>query len=327
MESQEKFIQNAGTVTFRNEPKLSGHEADKDFDERRLALASQLEGFITSHNRFQDKEVSVTFAHKGISSLVAILETSDEKLILKIPLSHSYSEGEAQFLRIWEQAGVKVPSVIEEGVLGGHSFVLMEYIDAPTLADTYSETELEAKGIYMEMGRTLRRMHEPEAEGYGRVREGKAEFVEFHDWFYSPDIQTRIAYVKEHDLLTEEHGSVTAAFEILQAHISENPQSSYCHDDFGVGNIFASSPMTVFDPNPRFHNGYFDLGRSMVRQISQGLPTSQLVQGYFEGSSYNQQALRAAILLNTYMKFPYWYKAKKVTEIQRMQEYLASSSL
>lgn len=314
-------------ITFLNEPKLSEHEADKNFNERRVGLAAQLEGFITSHGRFQGKEVAITFAHKGISSLIAIIETPDEKFVLKIPLSRTYAQGEAQFLRVWEQVGVRVPRVIEDGVLDDHPFVLMEYIDAPILTEAYSQKELVANGIFMEMGRTLRLMHTPEAVGYGSVIEGKAEFTAFSDWLYSPDIGERIAYVKEHNLLGEEHGSISDAFETLQAHILENPKSSYCHDDFGAANIFATSPITVFDPNPRFNNGYLDLGRSVLRHISQGISTSDLLNGYFEGGVYDKQALHAAVMLNTYMKFPYWHKVKRIEQIQRTQEYLRSASM
>lgn len=310
---------------FKNAPKLSEHEADKSFNERRVALAAQLEGFITSHSRFQGKEVSVTFAHKGISSLIAIIETSDEKLVLKIPLSRTYAAGEADFLRVWGQAGVKVPYVIEDGVLDEHPYVLMEYIDAPILTDAYSSKELEEKEIYTEMGRILRRMHTPEAAGYGRVVGGKAEFTEFRDWLYSPDLQARIAYVQEQDLLGATHGSIQTAFDVLEAHMRENPKSSYCHDDFSAANIFATTPITVFDPNPRFHNGYLDLGRSVLRHISQGIPTSGVLDGYFDGAAYNEEVLHAAVLLNTYMKFPYWHKVKRTAQIQRMQDYFGKS--
>lgn len=315
----------SSAVIFKNAPKLSEHEADRNFNERRLALADQLEGFITSHSRFQGKTVSVTFAHKGISSLIAIIETSDGNLVLKIPLSRTYAEGEAQFLKVWEIAGVKVPHVIEDGFLDGHSFILMEYIDAPILAGAYSREEMSTKGIYTEMGRTLRRMHMPEGDGYGRVVEGVGEFTTFSDWLYSPDIETRVAYVKEHHLLGEEHGSISKALKILEAHISEKVKSSFCHDDFGAANIFATVPITVFDPNPRFNNGYLDLGRSMLGYLSNGISPSQLLEGYFGGAAYNVQVLRAAVMLNTYMKFPYWHKVKRTEQIRRMQEYFSKS--
>jgi fructosamine-3-kinase len=319
MESQEKHV---SKITFNNEPKLSEHEADKVFNETRVRLVSHVRSFLSLHDRFKGKEVSVTFAQKGISSLISIIEAPDEKLILKIPLSTNYAEGEVSFLKAWEQAGVKVPHVFEEGVLDGHSYALMQFVDAPILTEAYSQEELAEKEIYREMGNTLRLMHTPEAKGYGRIVDNKAEFAEFEEWLFSPDMETRINYVKEHDLLGEEHGSISTTRETLQAHVKENPKSSYCHDDFGAANIFATHPITVFDPNPRFNNGYTDLGRSMVIHLSQGVSPQQLVEGYFGNDPYNEKALHAAVLLNTYMKFPYWHKVKKTMQIENMQKYL-----
>ncbi len=312
---------------FTNAPKLSEHEADTHFNERRLTLAAHLGDFIVSHSRFQNKEVSVTFAHKGISSLISIIETSDEKLVLKIPLSQSHAGGEAQFLKVWEGAGVKVPRVIEEGTFEEHSYTMMEFIDAPVLTDAYSVEEREEKGIFLEMGRTLRRMHGPEAEGYGRVVEGKPEFANFNDWLYSEDMEKRVAYVKEQGLLTEAHGSIAQAFETLEAHVKADPKSSYCHDDFGGANIFATAPITVFDPNPRFNNGYLDIGRSVLIHQANGVSPTQLIEGYFEDGLYDKETLYAAILLNTYTKFPYWHKVKRTEQIQRMQVYLTDHVL
>jgi hypothetical protein len=199
----------------------------------------------------------------------------------------------------------------------------MEFIDAPTLTAAYSSQELAEKGVYREMGQTLRRMHEPNAEGYGRMVGGKAEFSALNDWLHSPDMEKRVTYVREHGLLGEEHGELQEAFDVLEAHILENPKSSYCHDDFGASNIFATSPITVFDPNPRFHNGHFDLGRTVLLQIAEGIPPTELLAGYFEGVPYDKDVLQAAILINAYMKFKYWHEVKKVKQIKRVQEYLA----
>jgi fructosamine-3-kinase len=309
-------------ITFQNEPKLSEHDADKDFNAQRVALAGQLKKFIGAHNRFRGKDVSITFAHKGVSSLIAIIETVEEKVVLKIPLSTTYAQGEAQFLKMWERIGVKVPHVIEEGFLDGHTYTLMEFIDAPILTAAYAQEELVEKGIYREMGKMLRLMHTPHAAGYGRVIEEKAEYAQFSDWLLSEDIKIKITYVKDHSLLDNEHGSIATAFEVLQEYAKGQSSSSYCHDDFGGANIFATNPMTVFDPNPRFNYGYIDLGRSMVKHLSEGISPAQLLEGYFGEAESNQRVLHAAILLNAYMKFPYWHKIKKTQQIQRVRKYL-----
>lgn len=310
-------------IIFTNEPKLSEHEVQSKFNERRISLVPLVRDFISTHDRFKNKEVNVTFAYKGVSSLISIIEVDGEKVVLKIPLSVGYSRGEAQFLKAWEQAGVKVPHVIEEGMLGEHSYALMEYVDAPILGETYDDTERIEKGIYFEMGNTLRLMHEPKAEGYGRVVDGKGEYAEFKELLLGEDIQKKVAYVEEHKLLGDEHGSLSLAFEILIEHVKRENKSSYCHDDFGTSNIFATHPITVFDPNPRFNNRYLDLGRTILLGIAHdGIFPEQLVEGYFQGEPCDKRVLHAAILFNSCMKFYYWNKVKKYKGIKKVQEYL-----
>ncbi len=315
-------IKNTPKITFTNQPKLSNHEVDRVLDECRMTLAAHIETFISNHPRFSDGEVRVIFAHEGVSSLVSIIEAAHEKLVLKIPLIQANSSDESRFLKVWEEAGVKVPHIIEEGTISEHHYVLMEYIDAPIVSEAYNHKELAEKGIYAEMGATLRAMHRPEAEGYGRLVDGKAEFSEFKDWLLSEKVQKRIRYVNKYELLHEGHGSLSFACEILVEHAS-NSKSSYCHFDFDTSNMFATSPITVFDPNPELNNGYVDLARSLViHTASSGVYPEQLVEGYFAGEIYDKRVLHAAMLLNSCMKFQYWHQKGKTKHIQNMQKYL-----
>jgi hypothetical protein len=169
------------------------------------------------------------------------------------------------------------------------------------------------------MGRTLRQMHMPAASSFGRVLNGEPEFATFRDWLESTDIAERIAYVQKHGLLSEAHGSVERMFQTLQEH---TVRSAYCHDDFATTNVFATKPLTVFDPNPRFNDGYIDLSRSVVRLASKGVPENALVDGYFDGGTYDEPVLRAAVLLTTYMKLPYWHKTARIEHVEKMSRYL-----
>ena len=313
-------------IVFKNEPKLSPHEVQSKFNERRIALIPQVEKFISTHPRFKGKETSVTFAHEGVSSLICIIETLEEKVILKIPLSIDHILGEGTFLKTWEKAGVKVPHVIEEGKIDEHSYALMEYVDAPILGKKFSDKELVEKGIFFEMGGILHRMHEPKGEGYGRFIDGKGEFASFKDYLLSENMQKRFRVIKEKKLLDEEHGSLDKACEILLEYVGDNKKSSYCHHDFGPGNTFATDPITVFDPNPELNNGYMDLGRTVVIRIANdGVFPQQLVDGYFAGEPYNEKVLHAAILVHSYMKFYYWSQTKKLKGIKNVQDYLIST--
>lgn len=326
METQGK---NISRVIFHNEPKLSEHEVQSKFNERRIALVPIIKDFVSTHPKLRDKEVGITFAQKGVSSLVCIIETIEEKFILKIRLRTSNNNlDESQFLKVWEKTGVKVPHVFEEGILNGHAYTLMEYIDAPILSDVYKNKELLEKGIYFDLGSILRKMHEPKGEGYGRIIDGKTEFANFEDWIESEDMQKRFQYVNENMLLGEEHGSLSIAIQILIKHVNGENKSSYCHFDFGTSNMFATQPITIFDPNPEFNNPYLDLGRSIVIRIAHdGVFPQQLVDGYFKGEPYNEKALQASILINSYQKFNYWNKTKALKLIKNIQDYLLQNKL
>src|SRR3989339_859397 len=285
-------------ISFHNEPRLSEHEADKNKNEKRVNLIPFVKDFISNHERFKGKEVNITFALKGNSSLVCIVETPEGKLVLKIRLGVTGTSGDVKFFKVWEEAGVKVPHILEDE-------------------------------IYVELGKILRAMHMPKAEGFGRCVDGKAEFSRFEDWLNSPGIQKKIKYVEEHKLLGEEHGSLELAIKILTEHVNKEKRSSYCHEDFGTANIFATNPLTVFDPNPRFNNRYIDLGRSVMRTIynDSGLTRAkdQLIRGYFNGEPYDERVLQASILLNAYMKFDYAHKIGRLKQIDCIRKYLTET--
>ncbi|HVY56201.1 MAG TPA: phosphotransferase, partial [Thermodesulfobacteriota bacterium] len=176
-------------VTLLNKPELSLHDVDRKFNDRRTGLVPMIEEYVSKHDLFKGKDVSIYFIEKGAGSLVAKIETNDEKLILKVPLSLAFSKGEGLFLKTWENAGVKVPRVYEEGSFGELSYILMEYIDAPVITGRYSPEESLKKKIYVDLGKTLRTMHAPKAEGFGGVVDGKAEYSRFSDWINGPDMK------------------------------------------------------------------------------------------------------------------------------------------
>ncbi len=311
-------------ISFQNEPVLSMHEVDKKFNERRMNLLPHVKSYLANHPSFIGKNVEVKFAEKGISSLVCIINSSNEKVVLKISLSLNFAEGEGTFLSVWESVGVAVPHVLEEGILGGHQYTLMKYIDAPTVAEAYNSQSLKTEGVNLEMGQILSLMHKPKVEGCGRLVDGKPEFENFDDWINSPDMLARYKYVKENNLLNDEHGSLSQAIEILSRHAKIN-NSVYCHNDFGTNNIFATKPLTVFDPSPLFNIAYYDLARTLYSQISNGGFSQELLTGYFGNEPYDKKALHAAILINAYYKFKYAYETNRVETIKNVKEYLTNN--
>lgn len=309
-------------VIFLNQPKLSEHLIDQKFNKLRIGFLPHIKDFILNHDRFKNKEVSITFFQKGVSSLVCIIETIDEKLVLKIPLSLNYSRGDSLFFKVWKQAGVSVPNMIEEGKINGYNYFLMEYIDALKLSDKYSKEESVKHGVYFKMGSTLNTMHTPKTVGYGYVVDGKAEYLKFEDWINSPEIQGKAKYAKEHKLLSSRYGSFSKVCKILVDFVGKDNESSYCHDDFGIHNIFITDPYTVFDPDPHFNNGYIDLGRSLLYLIEKKLPLDSFIEGYFGNNQYDKKILHAAIFLGIYIRLQHAYETNKLERIKNYKQYL-----
>ncbi len=316
-------------IVFLNEPKFSDHEVDQKFNDRRRKLVSLMKDFIAQHPIFLAKKVDVTFIHAGISSLVSILEASEEKLILKIPLSTLNSRLEGKFLKAWENVGVKVPHVLEEGEIGEQPYLLMEYIDSETLSSKYTDSESVEKNVYYDLGKLLRKMHEVKIEGYSNIvnKKSEPEYFSVAEWLKGDtNMQTQIEYVKEHKLLDSDmHGSIENVFNILISTIGDSKESVYCHNDFGRGNVFATEPFTVFDPWPCFHHPFMDITRSLVHKISEkgiGKAGEQFLNGYFGNKEYDRKLFHAFLVLNIAVKLPYMHKTKRTEKIDGLRKYL-----
>ena len=315
-------------VTFLNEPKLSEHAADAAFNERRIKLLPILKQFISSHVLFLTKEVEVTFLHAGVSSLVCLIGAVEKKYVLKIPLSMLTSGLEGIFLKAWGGAGIKVPHVFEEGKLGDHCYILMEYLAVNTLIQEHAHEELLKGKTYQKMGSLLRRMHEVKAEGYSNIVNDKMvpEYENVTTWL-SGDNRTKeqFLYVKENALLDEcAHGSIEEICGIIISRIGAKKETVYCHNDFHAGNIFATDPLTVFDPWPCFHHPYMDTARAIILASKIDLieVTEQFIDGYFEGENYDRRLLQAFIILNVWVKLPYMHKTNQIDAIEQLKDYL-----
>ena len=314
-------------ITFLNEPRISPHPVDKGHNRIKLELVPLVKEFVTNHTLFKDQNIKISFAQKGVSSLVSVIETPTKKYVLKIPLKLNTEAYEGLFFTKWRSVGVSAPEIYEEGKINEYSYLLMEFIDTENLTTTYKLKNLVPLRIFVEMGSTLRQMHKTSAQGYGQLRNGIPEFTAFDDWIYKDAKNVRSAReIKELNLLNDdEHGSISRAKEILIEYVKTDPRSSYCHLDFAPENIFATHPITVFDPNPAFNHPFIDLARTIVIATSRCGPSEaaeQLIEGYFHGEVYDKKALHSAILIETYSKFIYWSKTDQPKRLTWLQEYL-----
>lgn len=316
--------QNGPTVVFRNQPKMSEHEVDQKFNKMKIEFIPYIEQYVTEHDLFKNEsEVGIEFSHKGVSSIISIIDTPTNKFVLKIPRSKELSAGENLFFKVWEEAGVSVPKILETGEMHGLTYTLMHFIDAPTLDVAYSQEERLDKRIFVEMGKTLRLMHSVSAHGYGSVVDDKPEFETIEDWLVGEDMKKRFDYLHEHNLLEGLEDMMEKSLEVIRRNAETNG-STYCHADYGSANIFATNPITVFDSNPKFNSGYYDLGRIQFGQISANNTKdafNQILDGYFADEECNNELLLAYTFLAFCMKAWYWHQTEKVDQLATARKY------
>lgn len=311
-------------VILRNEPVLSEYEVDRGFNEMKKELVPHITQLVAGHDLFKDEEeVYIEFAQVGISSIIAIIETPARKCVLKIPRDKKFSAGLELFSTVWNDAGVRVPNIIETGEVHGSPYALMEYIEAPILADAMNEGASFANNPFIEMGKTLRRMHSKKVVGYGFVVDDKPEFLTVEDWLAGQDMKKRFDYIEKHNLLDGIEDLLPKALATIKLH-SEQTGSTYCHTDYVPKNIFATEPITVFDPNPKFNNSYYDLGLVRLSDISQGAScesSTKLFEGYFTEEECDERVLNAYTFLALCIKYPYWHKTGKEKQLESAKEY------
>ena len=202
----------------------------------------------------------------------------------------------------------------------------MEYIDAPTVEAKCGDDESAKEKMYFEVGKILHEMHKPKSTGFGKAIDGKGEFASFKEWVDSADMAKRIKYVEDNNLINSELGNFAEARDVLVNFVGDSDMSSYCHFDYGAKHLFATEPLTVFDPNPLFNIGYIDLGRTLVNYIgASGTYPKQLVEGYGGADGFDEKVLRASIFLNIVYKMRYQHQKGKKEVVQNFKNYLANN--
>jgi hypothetical protein len=142
-------------------------------------------------------------------------------------------------------------------------------------------------------------------------------------------MKTRFEYIQQHNLLEELEEVLQKAIEVIKRH-AKTERSTYCHDDYGPRNIFATNPITIFDANPKFNSGYYDLGRVKFADIASGGTgevTEQMLKGYFGEGEYDKEVLNAYTFLAFCMKCPYWHQTQRKKELEIAKEYFSQHQI
>jgi fructosamine-3-kinase len=321
------------SVTFENQPRKN-----QGGDEYVDPVAS-VEHFLASSEFEATHNIKVRFSEQGVSSVVAIIEADDDAFVLK--MSHDRTQHpliEVQFLNAWQQAGVSVPHVRATGMIGNQPYLLQDFISAPTLEDAYPEgvADMLVHNVYRDMGALLREMHTARSEGYGflHITEEGIPVATHHDfasWLAESGLTKHMAYTAEKGLLDAGHGSLDEALDILREQNPPDTQSTYLHNDLTPDNVFSTSPLTVFDPNPSLGDPMVDVARTILRATSiskNPMTEEQFCEGYFSGDTrYNAQHVQAALLFSAYTSLPYLARhSGQEKRIAYIRDYLANTA-
>lgn len=261
-------------VAFLNEPQ-----------EKAKPLKKNVESYLKDNNRYAGKNLTIEFSDDGASSLLAFIGYDGaRKEALKIPMKPEHDVGIPAAFRAWEQVGVAVPRVLEDGVIDGRPYTLMEYIDAGTVQKNRSTEELLASEWFVGMGKTLRCMHQAKGAGYGNLdKDSNGALSTFDEWLNLPLAVQRDSYVRKHALI--DSGILDAAREKLSAY-AENAETVICHNDYSISNIFDTNPPTVFDPAPELNAPLVDLGKTIMNSAPfDDAVIEQIIRGYESGDS------------------------------------------
>ena len=107
-----------------------------------------------------------------VSSVYKVLLSTGRAVVLKVANARVV-ETEALWLRGWRDIGIDTPEVYGNGVLAdGTPFLLMEFVEGPTVRSELKAGRLPAQETQRRMGRMLATMHSIRGSGFGSSQEG-----------------------------------------------------------------------------------------------------------------------------------------------------------
>lgn len=268
----------------------------------------------------------------GETSVVFLVKSPELTYVAKLTRHPETVEREAVFFEKWAEQGVRIPRVLALHTTNDQipvSIVSLEYIDAPILSRFLNTEQRVKKGVAREMGRTLASMHRAKGEGFGfpiPENRTKGNFVTFKEEFENTFLKRRANWLKEQGVITDQDLSSTqTAIEIIEKDLRSGIKPSLVHDDFRPYNIFASEPITVFDPNPRITHPFMCLALTLIKsEVESGTfgkqERDEILSGYSEITKVNNHVLSAAIVLRGLRTLNTWKRKDKEEKVSTLLE-------
>lgn len=279
-------------ITFLNSPPFRDWMSDGE-KEFRLKALEYITAIINANTSLVSGEVQVRFFETGVASVVALLEQEREKIVIKTCFKPERAAQEAFSFIEWNKVGVKTPKVLSQGKVGEYSYFIMEYIDSPTIKEVIEKDSTKKSQYYSEMGRTFHKIHSIPIQGFGPLK--------ISDGLISGTFLT----LRE-AIIVEINPELEEALSILEKIPTQH--TAICHFDFSPNHLFATEPLTIFDPDPEANLAVIDLAFfCLLPRSTEDREVTEMrkivIKSYMEDSGpIDSEILAAAVVLKVHEK-------------------------
>ncbi|KKQ23933.1 MAG: hypothetical protein US62_C0012G0016 [Candidatus Woesebacteria bacterium GW2011_GWA1_37_8] len=277
--------------------------------------------------------LSITPFTQGESSVVFKVVTESSPSVVKMTPEAGGVEAESHFLLAWEKEGIKIPQIISIRPQDKEipvSILVSEFIDSALLIDALTTQQMIEKGISKELGRMLAKMHRAKGKGFGFPivgNENHGSFETFSEEMEKTLFGDRISWLLTHGVLNQFDVDVAhGAVEILEADIQKGGLPSLTHNDFATYNMFATEPITIFDPDPRITHPAiclaYTLLKSQVNEYPDLTESSEILSGYREITPIDDETIAAGIVLRGIRKIHTWHREGKLSQLDKLKKVI-----
>lgn len=271
----------------------------------------------------------IKFFPNGISSVVGLIESGNQKYVIKSTRWPKNVLREARFLQIWQQAGIKVPHYYGKFPaptrFEGTVLAVYEYIDASSAKNYFAENPAESDlSTWKSIADQLIKMSKHSATGFGKaVGENfdQGELPTLHDYIQSKLKPEDIDYLASESVLTPTQ--LAYVTRIISETKQKDYPSVYTHNDLGLHNVLDHGEnLVIFDPFPVITHPYMELAVSYIWAVIQGqTPKSAevLLETYsHQDPEFDLKTFNQFLLIRVLSKQVYWLRMQESDPISKI---------
>lgn len=279
------------------------------------------------------KEIdTIKVFNNGETSVVCLITGEGIEFVTKMSRSSVAIEAEECFLKSWLELGVKVPEILKlhkANEVLPVSILSLEYVKSELLSEKYSDNERLKNGLAREMGRILAKMHKAKGVGFGYPSSGNPKRGQNDSFLKSIDeslLGNRLYWLLDMKVVDKEFlKTVDQSALLLNSDFENGLKPSLVHNDFLPYNIFATNPITVYDPNPRITHPALCLALTLLKteiNNSNQEESLEILSGYRDIADISDDILKAAFIVRGLALLYTWVKKGKTEKTGRLIDLL-----